>query len=93
MLNINIASDFHNALNDAEYTVEVFRIVKPEILITERFKPSDIKSVKPKIKAKRINTKSMFKYFSQSLERDLTSEEKAIIKTAYKLGRNNTYDL
>ena len=93
MLNINIASDFHNALNDAEYTVEVFRIVKPEILITERFKPSDIKSVKPKIKAKRINTKSMFKYFSQSLERELTSEEKAIIKTAYKLGRNNTYDL
>ena len=91
--NINIASDFHNALNDAEYTVEVFRIVKPEILITERFKPSDIKSVKPKIKAKRINTKSMFKYFSQSLERELTSEEKAIIKTAYKLGRNNTYDL
>ena len=38
-------------------------------------------------------SKSMFKYFSQSLERELTSEEKAIIKTAYKLGRNNTYDL
>ena len=93
MLNINIESSFHNALNDAEYTAEVFKVVKPEILITERFKPSDIKCAKPKIKAKGINTKSMFKYLSQSLERELTSEEKAIIKTAYKFGRNNTYDL
>ena len=48
---------------------------------------------KKKEKQKGINTKFLFKYFAQSLERELSSEEKAIIKTAYKFGRNNTYDL
>ena len=93
LLNINISSDFHNALNDAVYTAEVFKIVKPEVLVTERFRPSDIKSAKPKSIQSRINTKLLFKYFAQSLERELSAEEKAIIKTAYKFGHNNTYDL
>ncbi|MEA4972324.1 DNA polymerase III PolC-type [bioreactor metagenome] len=93
MLGVNIESDFHNALNDATYTAEVFKIVCPEILVTEKFKPSDIKRVKELCSKKRINTKSLFKYFSQSLDRELSPEERAIIKTAYKFGRNNTYDL
>ena len=91
LLEIEIGDEFHNALNDAAYTAEVFKIVKPEIMIAEKFKPSDIKM--PKIKNKGINTKSMYKYFTKSLERELTTEEKAIIKTAYKFGRNNTYDV
>ena len=93
LLNIKITSDFHNALNDAVYTAEVFKLVKPEVLVTERFKASDIKTGKIKAKQGRINTKLLFKYFTQSLERELTPEEKARIKTAYKFGRNNTYDL
>lgn len=93
LLNVSIESDFHNALNDAYYTAEIFKIVKPEILITERFKASDIKKVKQKTSQKGINTKSLYKYFTQSLERELSSEEKAIIKTAYKFGRNNSYDI
>ncbi len=96
LLNLEIDSSFHNALNDAVYTAEIFKIVKPEMLMTEHFKPSDIKAPKQKNSQKGsqkgINTKSLFKYFTQSLERELSSEEKAIIKTAYKFGRNNTYD-
>lgn len=72
---------------------EIFKIVKPDIIVTERFKPADIKITKPKVQEKGINTKSLFKYFTQSLERELSTEEKAIIKTAYKFGRNNTYDM
>lgn len=93
MLNISIGSDFHNALNDAVYTAEVFKIVKPELLVAERFKPSDIKPAKIKSKPGKINTKTLFKYFSQSLERELTAEEKAMIKTAYKLGKSGAYDI
>ena len=93
LLNIEIESTFHNALNDAYYTAEIFKVVKPEILISERFKASDIKPPKVKPSKKGINTKSLYKYFIQSLERELTTEEKAIIKTAYKFGRNNSYDL
>ena len=93
LLNLHIESDFHNALNDAVYTAEIFKIVKPDIIVTERFKPADIKITKPKVQKKGINTKSLFKYFTQSLERELSTEEKAIIKTAYKFGRNNTYDM
>ncbi len=92
LLNLEIDASFHNALNDAAYTAEIFKIVKPEVLMTEHFKPSDIKYPKQKNLQKGINTKSLFKYFTQSLERELSSEEKAIIKTAYKFGRNNTYD-
>lgn len=92
LLELEIESDFHNALNDAMYTAEIFKIVRPEILITEKFKPSDIKCKKTSSK-KLINTKGLFKYFSQSLDRELTAEEKAIIRTAYKFGRNNTYDI
>lgn len=93
ILNVETGLDFHNALNDAVYTAEIFKIVKPDVLVSERFKPSDVKMPKKKEKQKGINTKSLFKYFAQSLERELSSEEKAIIKTAYKFGRNNTYDL
>lgn len=93
LLNLEIGANFHNALNDAVYTAEIFKIVKPEVLMTEHFKPSDIKCPKQKNPQRGINTKSLFKYFAQSLERELSSEEKAIIKTAYKFGRNNTYDL
>ena len=93
MLNISIGSDFHNALNDAVYTAEVFKIVKPELLVAERFKPSDIKPAKIKSRPGKINTKTLFKYFSQSLERELTAEEKAMIKTAYKLGKSGAYDI
>ena len=39
LLELEIESDFHNALNDAMYTAEIFKIVRPEILITEKFKP------------------------------------------------------
>ena len=46
LLELEIESDFHNALNDAMYTAEIFKIVRPEILITEKFKPSDIKCKK-----------------------------------------------
>ena len=38
LLELEIESDFHNALNDAMYTAEIFKIVRPEILITEKFK-------------------------------------------------------
>ena len=93
LLELQIESDFHNALNDAMYTAEIFKIVRPEILITEKFKPSDIKCKKTSPSKKLINTKGLFKYFSQSLDRELTAEEKAIIRTAYKFGRNNTYDI
>ena len=43
LLELEIESDFHNAHNDAMYTAKIFKIVRPEILITEKFKPSDIK--------------------------------------------------
>ena len=31
LLELEIESDFHNALNDAMYTAEIFKIVRPEI--------------------------------------------------------------
>ena len=89
LLDVHIDGDFHNALNDALYTAEIFKIVKPDILVAEKIKLS---SININLSRKKINTHSLYKYFINSLNRELTSEEKAIIKTAYKLGRNNLYN-
>ena len=52
-LNLPVSSEFHNALNDADYTAEIFRIVHPENM---EYITLDIAELK-KVKGKRRYTK------------------------------------
>jgi len=91
LLNIPEESQFHDALNDAYYTALVFQVVKPEKLEPLTFTLVDLEP--KKISATRLNAKALIGYFEKSLERELSTQEIAIIKTAYKFGRNNTYEI
>lgn len=81
---------YHNALHDAVYTANIFRIVHPEIIKPDTFQPLTMLAKKPK--RLRTNVKSLLMYVEEKLDRTLTEEEKSLVKMAYMLGRNHTFD-
>ena len=89
-LGIPEEEDFHNALNDAVYTAKIFAITHPVEIKPETFQPLTMLAKKPK--RLRTNVKSLFMHVEERLERELTEEEKALVKMAYMLGRNHTFD-
>lgn len=91
LLNIPEETAFHDAFNDAYYTALVFEKIKPEKFDILTFCPSDIEPKKSV--SSKVNTKGLLNYFEKSMERSLTSEEIAMIKTAYKLGQRKSYDI
>lgn len=89
-LGIPEGDSFHNALNDAVYTAEVFKITHPAEIKAETFHPLTMLAKKPK--KLRTNVKSLLLYVEERLERELTEDEKSLVKMAYMLGRNHTFD-
>lgn len=89
-LGIPEEQDFHNALNDAVYTAKIFAITHPAEIKAETFQPLTMLSKKPK--RLRTNIKSLFMYVEEKLSKELTEEEKNLVKLAYMLGRNHTFD-
>ncbi|HCT63987.1 MAG TPA: exonuclease [Lachnospiraceae bacterium] len=91
LLNLPKESQFHDALNDAYYTALVFQLVKPEKLKPLTFTSADLEPKKTALT--RLNTKALMGYFENSLARELSAEEISMIKTAYKFGKNNSYEI
>lgn len=89
-LGIPEESVFHDALNDARYTAQVFAITHPPKIEPDTFQPLTMLTKKPK--RLRTNLKSLFLYVEEKLERPLSEEEKHLVKLAYLLGRNHTFD-
>lgn len=89
LLNLPINGDFHDAYNDAYYTSEIFKtIYNPKI------KPSVYTSnpCRRAIQAKEIvDTSSLIKQFEKMYNRDMTEEEKSIIKLAYYMGKTRQF--
>ena len=89
-LGIPEGETFHNALNDAVYTAKIFAITHPAEIKSETFNPLTMLAKKPK--KLRTNIKSLLMYVEEKLERELTEDEKSLVKMAYMLGRNHTFD-
>lgn len=90
-LNLPIETEFHDALNDADYTGKIFRIVRPKKIMTNTFNISDLKQKKePRM---RLDTKALVLYFEKFIGRTLTDEEIGMLKAAYKLGRKKTFEI
>lgn len=86
--NISAPSQFHDAFNDAYYTAEVFRK-----LYTKKVKPSiyiDNKKRKANENLKVDNDK-LLAQFEKMLNKELTKEEKMIIKLAYNMGKTHQF--
>lgn len=90
-LNIQMDHAFHNALYDAMYTAKIFQIVHPEKIQPEIFQP--LLMLAKKVKRTRIDKKALFQHFMTHLNRELSENEKKLIKMAYILGRTHTFDV
>ncbi len=89
-LKIAIDAPFHDALCDAIYTAKVFEIVHPQEILPTSFKPSVL--LIPVPKSPRTNLPALLRHMADLTEKELTSEEKKLIKLAYFLGRAHTFD-
>lgn len=89
LLKIPISGNFHDAFNDAYYTSEIFKIIydnkmKPIVYKAYNYR----KATKPKEK---IDTVSLIKQFEKLYNREMSEEEKSIIKLAYIMGKTRQF--
>lgn len=89
VFNLPMDSSFHDAFNDAYYTAEIFKKVyntdiQPLLYVHE---PDRVKKA-PKIK---VNISALISQFEKMYNRQLTFEEKSMIKTAYMMGKTNQF--
>lgn len=92
ILGIEEGKSYHNALNDAYYTAQVFMRINspnivPDIYIYTTLKPNSVK----RNSKKDINYDKLFAEFNKILGRDLTRDEKKIIDLAYKMGKTGQF--
>ncbi|RDY24720.1 exonuclease [Romboutsia maritimum] len=92
MLNLDQDKSYHDALNDAYYTAQVFMRIKnpdivPDVYIYTSVTPSSVK----RNTKKQVDYDKLFNEFRKILKRDLTKEEKKIINLAYKMGKTNQF--
>ncbi|MCJ7688749.1 MAG: exonuclease domain-containing protein [Clostridiaceae bacterium] len=94
LLDIPLEGQFHNALNDAYYTAEVFK----KIYISE-IKPKVYNPYKHTSLNRYNNQKyktdflSLMDQFEKMFKREITKEEKSIIKLAYIMGKTNQFQV
>ena len=89
-LEIPIESEFHDAFNDAYYTAEVFKKIynkrmKPQLYIyTDNKREKHTKTS--------IDTSALINQFEKMYNRNITDEEKDMIKLAYMMGKTNQFN-
>lgn len=88
LLELNQDKSYHNALNDAYYTSQVFKKIFDDKIETKSYNFNNDDKKKPVTKRK-VNYDNIFSEFKKILNRDLNKEEKKIIHLAYKMGRRS----
>lgn len=90
MLKIPVENEFHNALNDAHYTAQIFKKIYNEYMQPAIYDPN---YVRPRIRQpkKVIDTDALIEQFEKMLNRVLSDEEKSMIILAYKMGKTNQF--
>ncbi|MBC2458489.1 3'-5' exonuclease [Clostridium beijerinckii] len=89
ILNIPIYGEFHDALNDAYYTSEIFKRICNKYMKPETYVPSPAKrTTEPK---EVIDTEALLKQFEKMYNRELTKDEKSMIKIAYMMGKTKQF--
>lgn len=91
LLDIPITGEFHDAYNDAYYTAEVFKLI-----YNEHIKPSIYTPISPKRISKpkeKIDMDGVIDQFQKMYNREMSDEEKTIIKLAYMMGKTRQFIL
>mgnify|MGYP000214914226 CR=1 FL=1 len=93
-LGIEINSTFHDALHDAMYTAEIFRKIFNSTIKPDLYLPSTEKSVEEKPKSQPrmvLNFPKLIAQFEKMFKREMTDEEKEIIRLAYHMGKTGQF--
>lgn len=89
LLNIPINGYFHDAYNDAYYTSKIFKIIYHSKIKPCIYKAKPYKRI---VQNKEIvDTSSLINQFEKMYNRDMTEEEKSIIKLAYFMGKTRQF--
>jgi len=94
LLEIPLKDEFHDAFNDAYYTVEVFKKIYNNKIKSNKYNIN--KALRPKHSnnnANKIDTYNLIKQFEKMYNREMTEEEKSIIKLAYIMGKTNQFQI
>jgi DNA polymerase III epsilon subunit-like protein len=89
-LNIPLTQPFHNALNDAYYTAELFKKIYTPSINPKLYDP-DFIAVRPRQPKKEIDTDKLIQQFEKMYARKTTEIEQEMILLAYKMGRTNQF--
>ncbi|WP_291632633.1 3'-5' exonuclease [Clostridium sp.] len=94
LLGVPIESEFHDALNDAYYTAEVFKKIYNSEIKTNEYNPHKLtRSSRPDAQNYKIDFSNLMKQFEKMFKREMTEEEKSIIKLAYIMGKTNQFQI
>ncbi|WP_160690176.1 3'-5' exonuclease [Clostridium sp. C2-6-12] len=89
LLNIPINGNFHDAYNDAYYTAEIFKIIYDAKISPSKYIP---KYSRRTVQAKeKVDIASLIIQFEKMYNRNMTEEEKSIIKLAYFMGKTGQF--
>ncbi|WP_027632799.1 3'-5' exonuclease [Clostridium hydrogeniformans] len=91
LLNIEFNDNFHDAYYDAYYTKEIFKIIYIPNMTPKTYNFNPIRRTStPKEK---IDTKALINQFEKMYNREMSEEEKAIIKLSYMMGKTNQFKI
>jgi inhibitor of KinA sporulation pathway (predicted exonuclease) len=94
MLNIPIEGQLHNAFNDAYYTAEVFRKIYTSEITSKTYIPHKNTNLSRLNNQKyKIDFRNLLNQFEKMFNRQMTKDEKSIIKLAYNMGKTNQFQI
>ncbi len=94
LLAIPVETKLHNAFNDAYYTAEVFKKIYNSEIKTKIYNPhKHTRITRPDTQKYKIDTYNLIKQFEKMFKREMTEEEKSIIKLAYIMGKTNQFQV
>lgn len=91
LLNIPIEGEFHDAFNDAYYTAEVFKLIHNKNIKPMIYTPAPPRRISQS--KEKVDTFSLINQFEKMYNREMSEEEKSIIKLAYIMGKTKQFIL
>jgi inhibitor of KinA sporulation pathway (predicted exonuclease) len=94
LLDISLKSRFHDAFHDACYTAEVFKKIYNKNIETKIYNlDKNNRLNRPNNGKQKVDFYKLIKQFEKMFNREMTEEEKSIIKLAYMMGKTNQFQI
>ncbi|HKL80044.1 MAG TPA: 3'-5' exonuclease [Mobilitalea sp.] len=90
-LGLPVTTAFHDALSDATYTAAIFKKLYQPSILPMIYDPSPVVINRPRQVKKVIDFEALLQQFEKMYHREMTDEERGIIKLAYQMGKTNQF--